>query len=196
MILKERRENMRKNLTKNNGFSLTELIIVVAVMVILAAVVAPVLYRYIDKSRKADDVESAGVIAKAMNVALSDEEAYDAVMASANSPDGKAQILLMAKNGDTEWTRSAGVDPNGCLKKIMDTVCPPPTVKFKREIDPATSGSTNADYAAGTDEFEPDGWAICLVKNQPCVLITDGTTDPAGVPKGAALSPMLCADYN
>ena len=37
---------------KNNGFSLVELIIVIAIMAILATVIAPALIRFIDKSRK------------------------------------------------------------------------------------------------------------------------------------------------
>ena len=40
----------------NKGFSLVELIIVIAIMAILAAAIAPALIRYIDKSRKADDL--------------------------------------------------------------------------------------------------------------------------------------------
>ena len=36
----------------NKGFSLVELIIVIAIMAILAAAIAPALTRYIDKSRR------------------------------------------------------------------------------------------------------------------------------------------------
>ena len=45
--------------TNNKGFSLVELIIVIAIMAILAGAIAPALIRYIDKSRKSNDVSSA-----------------------------------------------------------------------------------------------------------------------------------------
>jgi type IV pilus assembly protein PilA len=64
---------------KNKGFSLVELIIVIAIMAILAAAIAPALIRYINKSRKADDVTAAGVVATAVQSALANEQAYDDV---------------------------------------------------------------------------------------------------------------------
>ncbi|MBR0145468.1 MAG: prepilin-type N-terminal cleavage/methylation domain-containing protein [Eubacterium sp.] len=180
---------------KNNGFTMVELVIVIAIIAILAAAIAPALYRYIDDSRKADDVESAGVIASAVNVALSDEDAFDAVMAASHTSDGKWDILLMAKSGDTEWTLRNGVDPDGSFKKIMDETCPPPPVKYRREIDPSLSANASADYASTADRFTPDGWAVCLVNNKPCVLISDGSTDPGTAPKAIALNPIMCSEY-
>ena len=63
----------------NKGFSLVELIIVIAIMAILAAAIAPALIRYIDKSRKADDVQFFGQIQTAASAALANEDAYAAV---------------------------------------------------------------------------------------------------------------------
>ena len=40
----------------SKGFSLVELIIVIAVMVILAGALAPALIKYIEKSRKSKDI--------------------------------------------------------------------------------------------------------------------------------------------
>lgn len=63
----------------NKGFSLVELIIVIAIMAILAAAIAPALIRYIDKSRKADDIQFFGQIQSAASAALANEEAYASV---------------------------------------------------------------------------------------------------------------------
>lgn len=63
----------------NKGFSLVELIIVIAIMAILAAAIAPALIRYIDKSRKADDIQFFGQIQSAASAALANEEAYTSV---------------------------------------------------------------------------------------------------------------------
>ena len=69
---------------KNKGFSLVELIIVIAIMAILAAAIAPALIRYIDKSRKADDVAAAETVNTAVNAALANEDAYSEVSGCMN----------------------------------------------------------------------------------------------------------------
>ncbi len=66
---------MKKN---NKGFSLVELIIVIAIMAILAGALAPALIKYIAKSRRSTDVSNAQTIATAVTNALSVEAAYDA----------------------------------------------------------------------------------------------------------------------
>ena len=70
---------------KNKGFSLVELIIVIAIMAILAAAIAPALIRYIDKSRRGDDVQAAATINTAVTATLANEDAYDEVATSMNS---------------------------------------------------------------------------------------------------------------
>ena len=44
------------NKTSKEGFTLVELIIVIAIIAILAVTIVPFVFRYIDNSRKADDV--------------------------------------------------------------------------------------------------------------------------------------------
>ena len=62
----------------NHGFSLVELIIVIAIMAILAAAIAPALIRYINKARKADDIAGADAIGHTFQTALiDDEDIYD-----------------------------------------------------------------------------------------------------------------------
>jgi type II secretory pathway pseudopilin PulG len=46
-------------------------------MAILAAAIAPALIRYIDKSRRSDDVAAAETLNTATQAALSNEDAYD-----------------------------------------------------------------------------------------------------------------------
>lgn len=64
---------------KNKGFSMVELIIVIAVMAVLAGLLAPVLIRYINKSRLSVDITTGREIASAiMSVAVDDEYKDDA----------------------------------------------------------------------------------------------------------------------
>lgn len=58
-----------KMINYNKGFSLVELIIVIAIMAVLAGAIAPALLRYIDKSRKAVDVQDAQMLFEAANLA-------------------------------------------------------------------------------------------------------------------------------
>lgn len=62
---------------KNKGFSLVELIIVIAIMAILAAAIAPALIRYLNKSRKASDIETASVIMGAVNAAYGEAYSFE-----------------------------------------------------------------------------------------------------------------------
>lgn len=59
----------------NKGFSLVELIIVIAIMAILAGALAPALIKYINKSRRSADVSNADTIRTACQTAMSDEDA-------------------------------------------------------------------------------------------------------------------------
>ena len=61
----------------NKGFSMVELIIVIAIMAILAGAIAPALIKYINKSRLSTDVSNAQTIASAITSALSDEDAFN-----------------------------------------------------------------------------------------------------------------------
>lgn len=64
---------MKRN---NKGFSLVELIIVIAIMAILAAAIAPAIIRYIAKSRKGVDVETAKTFYDAAALAMVEDELY------------------------------------------------------------------------------------------------------------------------
>jgi prepilin-type N-terminal cleavage/methylation domain len=109
---------------KNKGFSLVELIIVIAIMAILAAAIAPALIRYIDKSRKADDVTAAGTINSAVSAALANEDAYDVMQGLRSTAIVKISkgSLVKAYSGD-----------NALLDEISNNLDQKVAPKYKKE---------------------------------------------------------------
>lgn len=71
-----KKEDVKVKKLNNKGFSLVEIIIVIAIMAIMAGALAPQLIKYIDKSRKSTDIQTAQTIATAVNAALADEAGY------------------------------------------------------------------------------------------------------------------------
>lgn len=62
--------------TNNKGFSLVELIVVVAIMAVLMVVVAPQLLRYVERTRIQRDESAASEVAHAVEIAIADEDVY------------------------------------------------------------------------------------------------------------------------
>lgn len=102
----------------NKGFSLVELIIVIAIMAILAAAIAPALIRYIDKSRRADDVTAAGTVLTGVQTAMADEDCYSEIQAVS----GKKCIVSVKAGGKiTAASNPTVVSATTNLKSEMES---------------------------------------------------------------------------
>lgn len=78
----------------NKGFSLVELIIVIAIMAILIGVMAPQLLKYVERSRQSKDTQSVDTIHTAVVTAMLDPKVDDA-------PTSKTYASLAELYGDT-----------------------------------------------------------------------------------------------
>lgn len=63
----------------DEGFSLIELIIVIAIMAILVVVLAPQYLKYVERSRNVTDLENARIIVNALQIYTLDPDVHDTV---------------------------------------------------------------------------------------------------------------------
>ena len=69
-----------KNKKNNKGFSLVELIVVVAIMAVLVGVLAPAYLKYVESSREKKDVNNLEEVRHAVEIALAEEGVFEDVV--------------------------------------------------------------------------------------------------------------------
>jgi prepilin-type N-terminal cleavage/methylation domain-containing protein len=135
----------------NKGFSLVELIVVIAIMVVLVAVLAPVFTRYIERSRRATDVQNANSIATAVITdAASDELTTDSGIAkpdNVKSIKSEPKAQGKAHKGNSFWY-VFNPDSNTCQVYIANDGG---TASVGLDLTNETNAKTYTD-ATGSDD--------------------------------------------
>lgn len=88
----------------NKGFSLVELIVVIAIMAVLVGVLAPTLIKNIEKSRESKDAQNCEQLKSSVEIALQNETAY-----STNVVTAGKDIVTITDTGVT-IANNAGSD--------------------------------------------------------------------------------------
>lgn len=85
---------MRKEKMNNKGFSLVELIIVIAIMAILVVILAPQYLKYVERSRNSTDYQNATSIVNALQIYAADPDVN-----GVNFTAGQVITITVAQNG-------------------------------------------------------------------------------------------------
>jgi type IV pilus assembly protein PilA len=140
---------MKREVMKNNkGFSLVELIVVIAIMAVLMAVLAPALLRYVEKSRAQKDASAASEVANAVEIALSVDDIYNKVAGA-----DEIKVTYAGSDGTVtvESTNGLTDDAKTALENEIYT-----TLKAENgKIAAAASKTYKSDTFTVTAKYEP-----------------------------------------
>ena len=104
---------MKRKDQTNAGFSLVELIIVIAIMAVLVGVLAPQFIKYVENSRRAVDIQNANEIRQAVIAGMAD-----------------GIITVNMKRKAEEITGLEDILPNGAIPKLKGNVGNPTDRSF------------------------------------------------------------------
>lgn len=120
--------------TNNKGFSLVELIIVIAIMAVLVGVLAPAYMRYVENARKSRDISAMDSVLNTVEASL-----IDATVRS----DDAFTVIIHVNSTDTGSGAYTGVANTGNTNAVWF------------EIDPAVAGSMSAaETALGAELYD------------------------------------------
>lgn len=113
------RNKIQKYLSgEREGFSLIELIIVIAIMAILIGVIALAVIPYINSSRESKDKQALSSVYSAVRTALADEK----IAKETTLPDDYADIsTLTSLNAKVDTLVDGGIE--GCIKALSSDAC-------------------------------------------------------------------------
>lgn len=102
-----KRTNQRN---RNKGFSLVELIVVIAIMAVLVGVLAPQFIGYVAKTRQATDVQNAQTLATEIGVKIANAEAGEDSFTYEKNKWKKVDNTVVSAVPVVKNTRAAGAE--------------------------------------------------------------------------------------
>lgn len=152
---------MNQKKLNNKGFSLVELIIVIAIMAVLVAVLAPQYIKYVESSRAQKDANAVAEVVHACEVAIADETVYDDMPSSGLTltvTSGTVAISDTIKySGNTATvpgTEAAG-DGSALIQELAAVVTAPTFTSKTHQASTSDSYTIVITYSNNTYQVQP-----------------------------------------
>lgn len=100
---------------KNNGFSLLELIVVIAIMAILVGLMAPFFINYLEKTKVSSDIQLGDTVRKAMEVSITDAKVI-------SDPDSAPFLNQMDTPAGMDLDDSSFISNSSVLKDSLTDI--------------------------------------------------------------------------
>ena len=113
---------MKKFKDNNKGFSLVELIVVIAIMVVLIAVLGSTILGYVEKSKHSKDIQALDALKTAASTYVADGEGNYADNTVYTLADFLPQPSADDADGDAGDDAAAVLDPNGVFRRTLSEV--------------------------------------------------------------------------
>ena len=101
----------------NKGFSLVELIVVIAIMAVLVGVLAPSLLRYVEKTRIQKDASAIAEVCEAIKISAAEESIYNELNAATAA---ERTVLVTKSSGAISSTKLPNLAAD--LSKTIGTI--------------------------------------------------------------------------
>ena len=144
-------EMKKKN---NKGFSLVELIVVIAIMAVLMVVLAPAMLRYVEKTRVQKDNSALGEVTSAVSTALADERVYAEAKGGdiTITIDGTASPVV-----DYTYANSASGAATTLLEDEVNKTIGSLSMSAKTHMDTGSTYTIKARYDVGRSTYVVGG---------------------------------------
>ena len=163
---------LNKKKQDNKGFSLVELIIVVAIMAILVGLLAPQYIKYVEKSRKSADASNLDEMVNAVQIYAADADVNDSTATDAPSTNlvaGQYTITIKGSGVEAKATDKS----NGATDAMLDTAISSNVADYKniKLKSNKWGGSISAIITVNkngetTVVYEPDDFATFINKTK------------------------------